>query len=99
MKNVNYILPGLFILVISLIFVGYINGSVLGQSNSVSTSSSGGSQILLDPGFTGIWESIPTKTFTINNVQVRGSSKIFRLRFCVENGQLKGSISHPHILG
>ncbi len=97
MKIAPTTLLGFLTLIVSLILSGFIQGAVLGQSDS--TSSSGSSQVILDPGFTGIWESIPTKTVTINGIQVRGSSKTFRLRLCVENGQLKGTISHPHILG
>jgi len=100
MKTAPSMLLGLFTLIVNLTFLGFTQNVVLGQNNSILTSSGSSSQdVLLDPGFTGIWESIPAKTITINGVQVRGSSKIFRLRFCVENGQLKGSISHPHILG
>lgn len=73
---------------ISFIFLSQI--AVFAQpSNNISLSDK----------FTGIWEVIPSKTVSINGVKLPGTLKIIRLRLCVENGILRGVISHPHING
>ncbi len=53
----------------------------------------------LSPDFTGIWESIPSKTVIINGSTLPGYRKIIRLRLCIRNGILEGIISHSRIKG
>ena len=58
-----------------LIFFNLESLGVLAQSSS----SGGMNSTVLDQGFTGIWESKPSKFVIINGVQSTGYSKILRL--------------------
>ncbi len=84
-----------FFLVFSLLFtvsfLNFENDKALGQTSS----SSGGSSVILSDKFSGIWSAKVNRTVTVNGVVVHEGTRTIHLRLCSKNGEIKGIVVHP----
>lgn len=92
MKALVKIMSLNLILLVIFNLSGFQGAKVIAQSTS---SSSGGTSIVLSNSLTGIWKGRVDKTVIVNGVVVKENSRAITLRICVKDGIIKGIVVHP----